>query len=123
MRELNLFQHEKRGKERIVTKVADDESWKDIKENLIKNTGTSGIPVIKVEDADFGKNRTLQLKHYHDGRDLQLEYAEQTIRHIQNLWEREVVLETEVSGRRSLLKITGDALKIERIDKRPPKSA
>jgi stage V sporulation protein R len=122
MRDLNLFQHEKRGKERIVTKVADDESWKDIKENLIKNTGTSGIPVIKVEDADFGKNRTLQLKHYHDGRDLQLEYAEQTIRHIQNLWEREVVLETEVSGRRSLIKISGDALKIERIDKKPSKN-
>jgi len=123
MRELNLFQHEKRGKERIVTKVADDESWKDIKENLIKNTGTSGIPVIKVEDADFGKNRILQLKHYHDGRDLQLEYAEQTLRHLQGLWEREVVLETEVSGRRSLIRIAGDALKIERIDKKPPKNA
>jgi stage V sporulation protein R len=122
MRELNLFQHEKRGKERIVTKVADDESWKDIKENLIKNTGTSGIPVIKVEDADFGKNRILQLKHYHDGRDLQLEYAEQTLRHLQGLWEREVVLETEVSGRRSLIRIAGDALKIERIDKKPQKN-
>lgn len=122
MRELDLFQHEKRGKERIVTKVADDESWQEIKENMIRGTGTSSIPVIKVEDADFGKNRTLHLKHYHDGRDLQLEYAEHTLRHVQKLWEREVVLETEVSGRRSLLRLAGDALKIERIDKRPPKT-
>ncbi|MDZ4785938.1 MAG: SpoVR family protein [bacterium] len=121
VRELHLFQHEKRGKERIVTKVADDESWTDIKDNLIKGVGTASIPIIKVEDADFGKNRTLQLKHFHDGRDLQLEYAERTLRHVQKLWEKEVVLETEVTGRRSLLRIVGDALKIERIDRKPVK--
>lgn len=121
MREAHLFQHEKRGKERIVTKVADEESWQDIKETLVKSVGTQSIPIIKVEDADFGKNRTLYLKHYHDGRDLQLEYAEQCLRHITGLWEREVVIETEVTGRKSLLKIVGDALKIERIDKKPGK--
>ncbi len=121
MRDAHLFQHEKRGKERIVTKVADEESWQDIKETLVKSVGTQSIPVIKVEDADFGKNRVLYLKHYHDGRDLQLEYAEHTLRHLAGLWEREVVLETEVTGRKSLLKIVGDALKIERIDKKASK--
>ena len=70
MRELELFQHEKRGKERIITKVSDDINWENIKETLIKNTGTGSLPLIKIEDADFGKNRTLYMKHYHDGRDL-----------------------------------------------------
>jgi stage V sporulation protein R len=70
--------------------------------------------VIKVEDADFGKNRTLYLKHYHDGRDLQLEYAEHTLKHVEALWEREVVLETALNGKPSLLKIAGNSLKIER---------
>lgn len=114
MRELELFQHEKRGKERVVTKVSDEENWEQVKDTLIKNVGTGSIPVIKIEDADFGKNRTLYLKHYHEGRDLQLEYAEQTLRHIHALWEREVVLESIINGKKSLLKISGDSFKVDR---------
>ncbi len=117
MRELELFQHEKRGKDRIVTKVSDDEHWAEVKETLLKNVGTGSIPTIKVEDADFGRNRTLYLKHYHDGRDLLLEYAEHTLKHISALWQREVVLETNVNGKDSILKISGGALKIEKMTK------
>ncbi len=115
MRELEMFQHEKRGKERVVTKISDEESWEDVKETLIKNVGMGSIPVIKVEDADFGKNRTLYLKHYHEGRDLLLEYAERTLKHVKTLWEHDVVLEASINGKQSLLKIVGDALKIERL--------
>lgn len=112
MRELELFQHEKRGKDRIVTKVADDESWQEVKENLIRSVGSGSIPIIKVDDADFGKNRTLYLKHYHDGRDLQLEYAERTLKHVQALWEREVVLETTLNEKAVLLKLDEKELKV-----------
>lgn len=115
MQELQLFQHEKRGKERVVTKVSDEENWNDVKETLIRGVGMNSIPTIKVEDADFGRNRTLYLKHYHEGRDLQLEYAEHTLKHIGALWEREVVLETVVNGKRSLLKMSGETLKVERL--------
>jgi stage V sporulation protein R len=115
MEELNLFQHDKRGKERVVTRVADEENWKDLRDTLIKNVGTGSIPVIKVEDADFGRNRTLYLKHYHDGRDLQLEYAERTLKHAAALWEREVALETSINGKGSLLKMIGESMKIERL--------
>lgn len=114
MRELELFQHEKRGKERIITKVADDEHWLEVKETLLKNVGTGTLPTIKIEDADFGRNRTLYLKHYHEGRDLQLEYCQHTLRHVQTLWKREVVLETNLNGKDSLLKLDGDELKIEK---------
>ncbi len=114
MRELELFQHEKRGKERVITKVSDDENWQEVKESLIAGTGSGSIPVIKVEDADFGRNHTLYLKHSHDGRDLLLEYAERTLKHIKELWERDVVLETIVNGKRSILKLVGESLKIER---------
>jgi stage V sporulation protein R len=117
MRELDLFQHEKRGDDRVVTKVADDESWMDIKDNLIKSVGTGSLPVIKIEDADFGKNRTLYLKHYFEGRELQLDYAEATLKHVKALWEREVVLETELGGRKVILKFDGDELKTEKLQK------
>ena len=116
MRELELFQHEKRGKDRLITKVADDENWSEVKETLIKNVGSGSVPIIKIEDADFGKNRTLYMKHYHDGRDLQIDYAEQTIRHVRALWERDVVLETIVGGKKTLVKIGMDnVVKVEKV--------
>ena len=65
-----------------------------VKETLLKSVGMGGVPVIRVEDADFGDNRTLLLAHDHDGRDLQLEYAEKTLAYVHRLWGREVVLET-----------------------------
>jgi stage V sporulation protein R len=83
--------------------VADEEGWREVKATLIKNVGTNSIPVLKVEDADFGQNRTLYVKHYHDGRDLQIEYAEKSLNYLQRLWGREVMLETALDGKRSLL--------------------
>ncbi len=115
MRELDLFQHEKRGKDRVITKISDEESWQQVKNTMIANVGMGSIPVIKVEDADHGGKRSLYLKHEHDGRDLQLEYAERTLNHVLKLWGKNVVLETIVNGKKSLLRMQGDSLKIERV--------
>ena len=103
MREMDLFQYEPRGEDLVISKVADDEGWKTVKEQLIRNIGTATIPVIKVEDADFGQNRTLYVRHYHDGRDLHLEYAEKTLAYLYRLWGRECILETSIQSKRSLL--------------------
>jgi stage V sporulation protein R len=103
MREMDIFEYESRGDELVIDKVSDVEGWKTVKETLIKNVGSSSLPVIKVEDGDFGHNRTLYMKHYHDGRDLQLEYAEKTLAFAYRLWGRETVLETSLQGKRSLL--------------------
>jgi stage V sporulation protein R len=115
MRSLDIFQHEKRGKERVITKVSDEESWKSVKESMIKNIGMGSIPKIFVTDADHGGTRTLYLKHEHDGRDLQLDYAERTIQHINQLWGKECVLETIVNGRKSVLRVVGNTLKVDRV--------
>jgi stage V sporulation protein R len=103
MREMDLFEYEAHGEDLVIDKVSDEEGWREVKETLLKNVGTASIPVIKVEDADFGQNRTLYLRHYHDGRDLQLEYAEKTLAYAYRLWGRECVLETSLQGKRSLL--------------------
>ncbi len=103
MREMDLFHYEPRGEDLVISKVSDEEGWREVKENLLRNIGMATIPVIKIEDADFGQNRTLYLRHYHDGRDLHLEYAEKTLAYLYRLWGRECVLETTVQGKRSLL--------------------
>ena len=77
--------------------------WRAVKETLLKNVGMGGIPTIKIEDADYGHNRVLYLKHYHDGRDLQLEYAERTLAYLERLWGHETVLETTVNGANMIL--------------------
>ena len=103
VRDLNLFEYQARGNDQVITRVADEESWRGIKDTLIQNVGTGTTPVIKVEDADYNNSRTLFLKHSHDGRDLQLEYAEKTLQYLQQLWGREVALETIVNVKTTLL--------------------
>jgi len=115
VRELNLFEYQSRGNDKVVSKVADDENWQSIKDTLIQNVGTGTIPVIKVEDSDYGHNRGLFLRHSHDGRDLQLEYAEKTLQYLRQLWGREVALETILNEKKSLLCFSDDKLTIKPI--------
>jgi len=103
LRELNLFEYETKGEDLVISRVADKDGWRDVKDTFLKNIGMGHTPVIKVDDADFGQNRTLHLVHSHDGRDLQLEYAEKTLAYVHRLWQREVALETIVGGKRTLL--------------------
>jgi len=103
IREMDIFQYEARGEDLVIGKVSDGEGWRGVKETLINDVGTNSIPVVKIEDADFGQNRTLYLKHSHDGRDLHLEYAEKTLGYIHRLWGREVVIESTLQGKRTLL--------------------
>jgi stage V sporulation protein R len=113
IRELNLFEYQSRGNDKVVSRVADDTGWQAIKETLIQNVGTGTIPVIKVEDADYNNSRSLFLKHSHDGRDLQLEYAEKTLQYLRQLWGREVLLETIINEKKSLLCFSEDRLTIK----------
>lgn len=103
VRQLNLFEYESKGEQKVVRNVADRDGWASVKETLLRNVGMNSVPVIKVEDADFAHNHTLYLVHYHDGRDLQLEYAEKTLAHLHQLWLGEVALETALDSRRYLL--------------------
>jgi stage V sporulation protein R len=113
LRELNLFEYRSRGEEQVVSRVADKDNWREIKETLIHNVGTGTIPVIKVVDSDHNSNRGLLLKHDHDGRDLQLEYAEKTLRYMRQLWEHDVVLETIINEKPTLLVFSDDKLAIK----------
>ncbi|TMA13148.1 MAG: SpoVR family protein [Deltaproteobacteria bacterium] len=103
VRELNLFEYQSRGNERVISRVADEENWQQIKQTLIRNVGMGSVPVIKIENADYNNNRVLFLKHDHDDRDLHLEYAEKTLLYLHQLWGREVVLETTINEKKSLL--------------------
>jgi stage V sporulation protein R len=103
IRELDLFQYEQKGDDLVISQVADESGWREVKSSLIANVGMGAFPVIHVEDGDFGEKRAVYLVHVHDGRDLEPEYAERTLSFVHRLWQREVVLETTIEGKRSLL--------------------
>ena len=103
MRDLDLFRYEPKGEDLVVSEVSDEDGWREVKETLLKSVGMASMPVIRVEDADYNHNRTMLLVHAHDGRDLQLDYAEKTLGYVHRLWGHEVVLETSVNGKRTFL--------------------
>jgi stage V sporulation protein R len=113
VREMNLFEYETRGDEQVITQVPEKESWRSIKETLLRDVGLGHVPVIRIEDADHKGNRILYLRHDHDGRDLQLEYAEKTLKYLQQMWQWEVVLETVINGKKSLLRLANDKFSLK----------
>jgi len=92
-RELNFFayQNQKDGSA-IVSEVSDHQDWKEVRNSLIKNTGINMIPHIYVDRVEV--NGTLVLKHEHDGRDLDLDYADNVMTHVRNIWKDNVKLFT-----------------------------
>ena len=50
------------------------------------------IPHIYVDRVE--SDGTLVLKHEHDGRDLELDYADKVMDHIREIWDKEVKLFT-----------------------------
>jgi stage V sporulation protein R len=103
MRELDLFEYEPRGDNLVVSRVADDDSWQQVKETLLRSVGSNAQPVIRIHDADYGHNRALYLKHEHEGRDLHIGYSERTLGHLYKLWGHRILLETQMKGKRTLL--------------------
>ena len=103
MRDLDIFEFEPKGDNLVVTKVSDEDNWRDVKETLLRSVGVRSHPVIKVCDADYGRNRALYLKHEADDRDLHIGYAEKTLGHLHQLWGHRVLLETVMKGKKTLL--------------------
>jgi stage V sporulation protein R len=105
-RELDLFRYEPKGEDLVVSHISDEAGWEQVKDTLLRNVGMGQIPVIRVEDADFGANRTLYMRHSHDGRDIDLDSAEKTLGYVHRLWGRDVALETLINGKRTLLTVS-----------------
>lgn len=101
--ELHLFEYVKKGESYYVEEVSDDIGFTGIRNTLCSNCGMGMVPVIRVIDMN-PKTRFLQLEHVYDGRELNLDYAEATLKHVQELWGHVVSLSTKISGKE--IKIT-----------------
>lgn len=95
-RELNLFTFSPKGKRNpdwsIDDIMEDEDSWKDIRATLLQGIAGNMIPTIYVDKVE--KNNTLILRHEHDGRDIELDYADNCVKLLKKLWNGEVKLFT-----------------------------
>jgi stage V sporulation protein R len=61
---------------------------------LLQTVAGNMIPTIYVDKVI--KDNTLYLRHEHDGRDLELDYADNCVKLLKNIWHGPVKLFTEV---------------------------
>jgi stage V sporulation protein R len=98
-RELNLFTFSPKGRKNpdwtIDDLVDDEESWQEVRSTLISSVAGNMIPVIYVDKLE---NDTLILRHEYDGRDLEIQYAENCVKMLKNIWHGEVKLFTDLEG-------------------------
>lgn len=82
-------------------------AWENVRDRLVHELTHGGIPVIHIEDGDFNRRKELYLIHRHEGQDLDITYAEHTLRYVHQLWSRPVHLETRLDDRRVVLTFDG----------------
>ncbi|MCX8129942.1 MAG: SpoVR family protein [Clostridia bacterium] len=100
--EMNLFEYIKVDRDYVISEVPDEEGWKTIRDTLVFSTGMGGIPNIVVDEW-VQKDNTLILEHKYDGRELELNYAYETLKHIADLWDGKVMLITFLDNKRKIV--------------------
>lgn len=100
--ELNLFQYNHRTFDTIIEEISDDDGWKKIRDTLSYTAGMGNIPYVRVIDLNK-KDYTLTLENIFDGRALELSYAKETLRYVQELWGHNVKLITKGTDNQEII--------------------
>ena len=95
-KKLNLFSYSFSNRDGYnkITDISSDDSWRTVRDDLIKNIGLNSVPVILVKE--LCKDGNLVLEHKHDGRDLELSEANKVFEHINDLWHGGVKFTTVI---------------------------
>jgi stage V sporulation protein R len=85
-----------------------------VKRQLLASLTNMGRPQIAVRDGNYKNRGELYLDHTYSGVELQLDYARDTLRNLQRLWNRPVHLETVLEDTRAVLSFDGTEHDIEK---------
>jgi stage V sporulation protein R len=87
--------------------VIESREFQKIKQRLLFSLTNFGKPWIYVVDGNYRNRGELLLKHQHNGVDLQLDQANDTLANIQYIWSRPVHLQTVIDGKPVVLSFDG----------------
>jgi stage V sporulation protein R len=83
--------------------VIESREFEKIKKRLLFSLTNFGKPWIYVVDGNYRNRGELLLRHEHNGIDLQMDKAADTLAHIQFIWSRPVHLQTVIDDKPSLM--------------------
>ncbi len=89
--------------------------FKEVKEKLLRQLTNFGQPFITVEDGNYKNRGELYLRHRYEGVELKHDYARDTMRNIQRIWNRPVRLETVIDDQAVLLGFDGADFKQQKV--------
>ena len=92
---LHLFSYGIQGDDIVVTEVSNEEGWKTVRDNLANAVGLGSIPIIRPVGVENG---TLLLEHVCDQRELELNYAQETVKYVVDLWGGKVDLRVKIDN-------------------------
>ena len=78
-----------------------------VKQKLLQQLTNFGQPVIEVVDGNFENRGELLLSHRHDGVDLRVDYARDSLRNLGSLWRRPVNLVSRREGKGVMYRFDG----------------
>jgi stage V sporulation protein R len=110
----------RRGLQESTGQVVDMIMEKDpevIRASLKKSLTSYGVEAIKIIDANLNGKHDLLLAHDHNGSDLDVQYAEGTLRSIWYLWGGRVYLKTILKGKNSWCYTDGKEFKVNHAEK------
>ncbi|MEZ5980260.1 MAG: SpoVR family protein [Planctomycetota bacterium] len=88
--------------------------WQEWKEGLLRSLSYGGQPRIDLVGVGSDTKRELVLAHRHDGRDLQLAQAGETMKRLSRIWRAPVHLRTKVEDEDCLVVATQDGFDVHR---------
>jgi stage V sporulation protein R len=101
--ELDLYLYRRQGDEWVIV----EKDWEKVRDGLVSSMTNFGQPYIVVEDADFNGNGELWLRHWFEGQELDMAYAERTLEQVYRLWDKPVHLATVRESQPTILSFDG----------------
>jgi stage V sporulation protein R len=94
-----------------------------VKQTMLYQLTNLGRPFIYVVDGDYGGRGELYMAHRHNGLDLEIKYAVETLKSVYRLWQHPVHLQAKIDDDMILFSFAGDQPKQQTIHDDLPKPA
>jgi stage V sporulation protein R len=106
------------GQLRIVSR-----DYQRVKQTMLYQLTNMGRPFIYVVDGNYSNRGELYLAHKHNGLDLEIKYAVETLKNLHHIWQRPVHLQAKIDDDMILFSFAGDQHKQQTIHDDLPKPA
>lgn len=106
-----IYDYDRRSNKYLIS----SRSFKDVKQQLLKQLTNFGQPVISVVDSNYKNRGELLLMHDHDGMDLKMDFSQECLKNLHRIWKRPVHIETQVEDTKKRITFDGSSCEVEKV--------